>query len=1635
MAKIASFKLVVEGKTSTLNDIDQIEKKINELKTAISDVKKISASDLLGSIIGDSGKLSRAVKETKKLIDEQSASLKKLGDSTEVQKLRKEFDQLKIKLSEAKKEIDSFKNQKLGTGIIPDIEKINVNIGDVLVRLKQATLATKDFGKGISDEFVNDLAKVELRLVQISSQVKTVKKTGDTSQSGSLTALIAEQKALLSVRKELNKELNSQSKINLVEFDSTSLVSLRAELAKVVKQYAQLSDTARESSKGIAVFNRAISLRTQVTQIEQSLGDFRRNVGNYQSALLGLGQTLDEIGSKNTRPVLNFVNSENIKRANELRIEIDKLGKEFADLAIQEQKSEKGVAILNRMQRVAKELNTVTAAIPKNFGKLNQTFLSIGDVITGGLIGGGIISTIQALGNGVKKIVEINSRISDLKADVRKTVGLTADEVNKFVESLQALDTRTSLEDLLKIGAIGGQQGIEGLSNITKFTAAIDKLKVSLGDEIPNVEDLVNGVSGLSNVLFGFTKDGDQITANLLKIGNSLNVLSASGKATAPVIIDFASRIGGSLAPLGVLPEKILALSAAFQEFNILPERGATAINNLVKDLGANVDLFAKKLSLNKEQLKDAFNTDPLDAFNIVLARVTELAGNDKSKLLNLLTELKQSGEGVTNVYLQLGKNQARFSELVGISAKSLTNITSLQNEYNVKNENAAASLSKLGKTISNIFTDPAVEQAIITISNGLINVIKFLSEIISVLSPVGLAFQITTKYTSELEKGYVSLSNAIEKESKIIESSFQILKSETQNKELRKKAIDDLVGKYPELLNSYQLENASINELGSIQQRVTETMKANIREIIKARTQEAIATKIATETLKLARLEVGKIEDLNIVTRGLVNLGESLGKSKSELLAKVKEDTKKTILELNKEFESSDAVIDNLFKIDEAKLNITFDELKSKLKGAVKQFRVALADPSIQAETKKQIELMLAKLNSINLESDVPTQAFKLYAKDIEDSLTKLNKLTAGKATDTTTNKVNAQSYKDASEAIKDYSEELERLRAKTAELRRETISNVFDKEIKELKAKFTSEIAELKKIRAEAEKDLKTATTPKQKSDLTYIIREADAQLPLLQVKYEKLINDVEAKRKEAVQKASDDIVKTLQEVEKLTTESLSIQLKLDIDSITNDLQNNLSDLEINFKIDKNTLVESFNNGLISQKEFNDKSIELEEKLVSDKIFLNSDYLLTITEQYDKLIDAQQDNAAISLRIAREELEIERQKTIEKIKQEGLQNGISDSVITQQVQVVNTSFDVQDSELVKKSNAELKKLLDERLITIEEYNRKIIELGLKDIEVATKDKSLFSRLIGGKGDELEKKKEQFKQFSEGILELTTELSSAYFTIQNNQADKEFTIRKDRLDRERAAQLSLAKGNIGLQERINREFDEKQKALEKEQFERRKKLAIKQALIDGGLAAARTLAVSFIDPFGINAAIQLAITIARTAAQVAIIRSQSFAKGEYFNKGGKGGSTGGSSAPPDATGERPIGVGVFHADEFISTSRQTRQNRWLYELLNQDRLATNMGKKSTIAQDLESHYSKKLANRVQFIPQIFIPQRQTDTTVELSESSMELMINKMAQSISEKTGQAVYQGTMQGMSEAERKKERESRKQNRQAI
>lgn len=81
----------------------------------------------------------------------------------------------------------------------------------------------------------------------------------------------------------LNQEIRNNNKS--IEDQEGSLQSMRAELSRLNKVYVNLSQVERESAKGRDLQKKILSLNTTIGEAEKKLGDFRRQVGNYENTM------------------------------------------------------------------------------------------------------------------------------------------------------------------------------------------------------------------------------------------------------------------------------------------------------------------------------------------------------------------------------------------------------------------------------------------------------------------------------------------------------------------------------------------------------------------------------------------------------------------------------------------------------------------------------------------------------------------------------------------------------------------------------------------------------------------------------------------------------------------------------------------------------------------------------------------------------------------------------------------------------------------------------------------------------------------------------------------------------------------------------------------------------------------------------------------------------------------------------------------------------------------------------------------------------------------------------------------------------------------------------------------------------
>lgn len=367
---------------------------------------------------------------------------------------------------------------------------------------------------------------------------------------------------------------------------------------------------------------------------------------------------------------------------------------------------------------------------------LSEFSLSVTDILTGNLLSGGIQELGQKAVEAAKLVFDLNAGVSELKADIQKTSGLTNDEVNNLSDNLEKLDTRTSLDNLLEISVIGGRLGIQGADGLEKFTGAVAKLDIALGDEFTGgIQEVTDRTGKLSNVLFGATKDGELMANRMLGLGNALNVLAANGQATAGTITDMAGRISALLVPIGATQGQILGLSAAMDNLAINPERGGSAMVRIIQRIGENLPLISRGLEIPKKQLTELFNTDPVKAFQLVAEKVFEKTAGVPDKLIRKLDELKLRGVGNTEVFLKLGQNADLVQENINLATEALTNYDSIQGEVNRKNETLTGQFDRFKNRLKELATDRDFEdffKALIEVFNELFNILLPIGQAIS---------------------------------------------------------------------------------------------------------------------------------------------------------------------------------------------------------------------------------------------------------------------------------------------------------------------------------------------------------------------------------------------------------------------------------------------------------------------------------------------------------------------------------------------------------------------------------------------------------------------------------------------------------------------------------------------------------------------------------------------------------------------------------------------------------------------------------------------------------------------------------------------------------------------------------------
>lgn len=442
------------------------------------------------------------------------------------------------------------------------------------------------------------------------------------------------------------------------------------------------------------------------------------------------------------------------------------LRKEFARLKglrdLQIYKSENWNAFNDQLKKVKDRLNEVKDGAEQtgfNLQNIANKFNHYIGVITAGIL------TLVGVISGLKDINKTFAEFDDKVADVMKTTGLAKMDVRELNEEFKEIDTRTQQEDLLGLARIAGKLGIEGKNDILEFVKAADQINVALSEDLGgDVEEAINEIGKLVEIFSLREEFG--LGGAILKIGSAINELGANSSANEAFLVNFTKRMAGVAPAAKMSIASILGLAATLDQLGQTEEVSATALNDVIPSMFKDTATFARIAGMEIDAFSQLLNKDANEALIKVLEGVK---GNNASfgEMVARLDEIGIDGSRATTVLGALAGKIDVLRAQQALANKAIEEGTSLTDEYNIKNNTAAANLDRAKKGVYNMTVE--LGEKLNPVMTGSTSLFVMLLKILQVLLTFLIDFRkiiVTTTASIIAYNVVVAINNALTKES-----------------------------------------------------------------------------------------------------------------------------------------------------------------------------------------------------------------------------------------------------------------------------------------------------------------------------------------------------------------------------------------------------------------------------------------------------------------------------------------------------------------------------------------------------------------------------------------------------------------------------------------------------------------------------------------------------------------------------------------------------------------------------------------------------------------------------------------------------------------------------------------------------
>lgn len=426
-------------------------------------------------------------------------------------------------------------------------------------------------------------------------------------------------------------------------------------------------------------------------EIELDSDDAKKNIEELNDALFLVEGRLENSGekAKNLDQILDDLKGASL---NDLQRAAKKLEEEIGNCSENmDEYTEKS----KQLQQVNKQID----AMKKNFKEKESIIARTSKRLASYVA---VYASFNFIKDQVMKVVQANLALSDSLADIQKTTGLSAESVGHLSDQINDIDTRTAQQQLHELAYEAGKLGISAEEDVLAFVKAGNQLMVALGEDLGGAEAVrslmkVNAILGETQSL-GLEKA-------LLSTGSAINEISQTSRASAGPIADMVSRMGAIGAAAGLSMADLIALAGTADALGQHAEVAATAFNKFISTLKSNPVDVAYALGMDSDKIQQQLAAGgTMQVIQDIFAKMSQMG--DMASLAPIMGELGSEGARMTQVLVTMAQGVDELNAQVFTSNRAFEEATSVTNEYNIKNESAAAIVERMGNNIREYFTN-----------------------------------------------------------------------------------------------------------------------------------------------------------------------------------------------------------------------------------------------------------------------------------------------------------------------------------------------------------------------------------------------------------------------------------------------------------------------------------------------------------------------------------------------------------------------------------------------------------------------------------------------------------------------------------------------------------------------------------------------------------------------------------------------------------------------------------------------------------------------------------------------------------------------------------------------------------------